>query len=55
MRLVRYRADGGEHVGIEVEGGVLPKRFDNMIELMRSGKPRKRLATVCSPNGSWLR
>lgn len=59
MRLVRYRHQGHEGVGIETEGGVAPTRFDDMIELIESGEtpeptgdpiePERILAPIARP------
>jgi 2-keto-4-pentenoate hydratase/2-oxohepta-3-ene-1,7-dioic acid hydratase in catechol pathway len=59
MRLVRYRHQGHEGVGIETEAGVAPTRFDDMIELIESGEtpeptgdpltPERILAPIARP------
>jgi 2-keto-4-pentenoate hydratase/2-oxohepta-3-ene-1,7-dioic acid hydratase in catechol pathway len=59
MRLVRYRRDGKERVGIETDEGVAPTRFEDMIALIESGEraeavgpteqPDKILAPIARP------
>lgn len=59
MRLVRYRHEGRERVGIESGAGVMPTRFDDVIRLIESGErpepagepvvPERILAPVARP------
>jgi 2-keto-4-pentenoate hydratase/2-oxohepta-3-ene-1,7-dioic acid hydratase in catechol pathway len=49
MRLVRYRHAGSEHVGIEAETAILPTRFGDMIELIRSGERPKPVGEAILP------